>query len=292
MLKQIFKLIKNLIFGYAEHTKYEHCHDPKLLALIEDFKDCNFKKVEELITSFSSDYREFAFTSLGEVDDTSIVQKWITQEPHNEIAKLILANHKVLQGWAIRGNGTASSVSNEDMQKFKSYLNEAKDILMELKKDSTQFDINKDICLLTIFKAIDLEDRDIIHQTFEHGLSIDANHIGLHTAYFIAISEKWGGTREELDNYFAQIPQEPKMLAQSIMAIYYWDLIRVYQIDDDDTENEIKDFILNIGSEGVDENNLYRYQLYLHLYWLSSVLLDSFADKFYNLVKPYWDDKQ
>ncbi len=290
MFKSLFQMAKRVVKGYS-YTKNEHCNDPKLLAIVEDFKNHKFNKVEETLRGFSADYREFAFNSLGEVSDISIVEKWIQQEPNNDTAKLVLAFHKVVQGWIIRGGGSASSVDENDMQKFKKLLHEAKDILVQIKENSSEFDIEKDVCLLTLCKALNLEDRSIIHNTFNHGSSINPQHIGLHIAYFIAISEKWGGSREELNTYFEQIPKEPNLLGWCINSLYYWDLIRVYQIDDEQTENGIKNFIISVDGQGIPKDNLYRYRLYLQFYWLSSVLVEGLEDKYYNLVKPYFDDK-
>ncbi len=290
MLKSLFKFVKKLIKGYT-FEKHEHCNDPKLLAIVEDFKQGNFKKVEETLLSFSADYREYAFNSLGEVEDSSIVEKWLQESPNSDTAQLVLAHHKVDKGLKIRGVGYIKSVPEENLKQFKSLFRQAKEILLDIKKNNSEFDINKDVCLLTIFKALNLENRDIIHETFNHGLSIDPQHIGLHIAYFVAISEKWGGTRDELNAYFKQIPEEPKLLGQCIQAIYYWDLIKVYQDDTPETEQMVKNFIMQVDGEGIPKDNLYRYEIYLRLYWLSSVLIDGLKDKYYRLVKPYWDDK-
>lgn len=290
MFKTIFKFIKTLIYGYR-YTKNEHCNDPKLLAIVEDYKQEKFNKVEEALLSFSADYREFAFNSLGEVEDGKIAEKWVQQSSNNDTAHIVLSHHKVVQAWKIRGVGSVDSVNENDLKKFKSLLNEAKEILLKIKQNTSEFDINKDVCLLTLLKAIDLDNRDIIHQTFQHGLSIDPQHIGLHIAYFIAISEKWGGTQEELNAYFKQIPNEPPLLNQCIQSIYYWDLVRVYQIDDDETEQKIKDFIMQIDRQGIAKDNLYRYPLFLRLYWLSSVHIRGLENKYRQLVKPYWEDK-
>lgn len=291
MFKSLFKFAKSIIKGYT-YTKNEHCNDPKLLAIVEKFKQHKFKEVRDELLGFSADYREFAFKSLGEVKNTSLFESWIKEYPNDDLPQVTFAYHKVIQGWEIRGVGSVSSVSEEDLARFKSLLKEAQAILLKSKEISSEFDINKNVCLLTLFKAIDLEDRAIIHETFQHGLSINPHHIGLHIAYFIAISEKWGGTRDELNAYFEQVPNEPTLLGQCIQALYYWDLIKVYQVDDAETEQKIKDFIMQIDQQGgIPKDNLYRYELYLRLYWLSSVLLQGLEDKYYRLVQPYWDDK-
>ena len=290
MFKSLLKFAKSIITGYT-YTKNEHCNDPKLLAIVENFKQHNFNEIKDKFLDFSADYREFAFKSLGEVKDTSIVESWIKKYPDDDLPQIVLAYHKVIQGWEIRGVGSVSSVSEEDLTRFKALLKEAQAILLKSKEKSSEFDINKNVCLLTLYKVIDLEDRVIIHETFQHGLSLNPHHIGLHIAYFIAISEKWGGTRDELNTYFEQVPNKPTLLGQSIQALYYWDLVKVYQVDDDETEQKIKDFIMQIDQQGIPKDSLYRYELYLRLYWLSSVLLQGLEDKYYRLVKPYWDDK-
>lgn len=64
MFKSIFQMAKRLIKGYS-YTKHEHCSDPRLLAITEKFKQHKFKEVKDELLSFSTDYKEFAFKSLG-----------------------------------------------------------------------------------------------------------------------------------------------------------------------------------------------------------------------------------
>lgn len=290
MLKSLFKFVKSIVKGYT-YTKNGHCNDPKLLAIIDDFNRQDYRKVKDSLLSFAPDYRDFAFVALGEVKDSALIETWVREFPNDDLPLIVLAYHKVAQGAMIRGVGSVNSVSAEDLSRFKTLLKEAQEILLDSKETASDFDINKDVCLLTIFKAIDLDSREVIHETFQHGLSIDPAHIGLHIAYFVAISEKWGGSREELTAYFDQMPDAPSLLVQCIQAIYYWDLVKVYQIEDEETEQKIKSFILAVDQQGGPKDNLYRYELYLRLYWLSSILLEGLEDKYYQLVKPYWDDK-
>lgn len=290
MFRSLFNLLKSAMGSYS-YTKHEDCGDPKLIALAEDFKQRKYNEVASAMRSFSSDYRDFGFRVLGEIDDPTIIDAWISESPDDDLPQIILAYQKIIQGWLLRGSDTIDTVDPNDLLQFKSLLKEAKEILLKIKTHHSEFDINKDVCLLTLLKAIDLESRDIIHETFEHGISIDPGHIGLHIAYFVAISEKWGGSREELSAYFTQIPAEPILLGQCIQSIYYWDLLKVYEIDDEETNAQIRNFILAIDQQGIPKDNMYRYELYLRLYWLSSVNLESLEDKYYHLVKPYWDDK-
>ncbi|MBS9776378.1 MAG: hypothetical protein KGV57_04750 [Fusobacterium sp.] len=290
MFNQFLKMMKNLKQGYADNEKREHCNDPILLSLVEEFKNKNFNKVEEMLKGFSDDYKEFGFNSLGEVNNENLFKEWVDTNSENELPKLAHAYFKIVQGSIIRGIGPVSSVDDEDMEKFHKLFLEAEEILLGLEKLSKEFEIYKYIGLLTVRKINNSEDREFIHELFKKGLAIKYNHIGLHIAYFITISEKWGGTREEIDKYFEEIPAEPELLSQCISAIYYWDLIRVYQIDDEDTENVIRKFMMDIDTSKI-ENNLYRYSLYLRVYWLSSMIQESLEDKYYNLVKDYWDDQ-
>lgn len=286
--------IKKVIafFSPYKYTRYSHCHDEALLSMVDAFKQNDFKRVESSLLGFAADYRSFGLNALGEVEDESIVQRWLQDDAGNDIPQLILAAQTIKRAWETRGVGTIDEVSPEDLKAFKALLKEAHTILDAAKQNSSAFDIDKDIFLLQILKATDLDDRTVIHQTFEHGKSLDAQHIGLHLAYFTAISEKWGGSQQELEHYLNQVPESPALLVQCIQAAYYWDLVKVYDMDDEATEKKIESFIKTIDAQGVPSNNLYRYELYLRLYWLaSSQLFDKLEDKYYQLAKLYWDDK-
>lgn len=292
-IKNLLDFAKTLIgaIGPYKFKSYSHCHDPKLLNLIKQFEDKDFIQVEKTLLAFSPDYRDFGLNALGDIEDSSIAQAWIQQSPDHDLPKIILAQHKITQAWQARGVGFAKSVKQENMDAYKNYLKEAQEILQTAKAQTSEFDINKDVALLTVYRGIDLEDRTPIHQTFEHGMSLNPENIGLHLSYFSAISEKWGGTREELDRYFNSLPETPKLLEQCILSTYYWDLIKVYDMDDEKTESMIKNFVRHVDATHKNENSLYRFNLYLDLYWISSVLVEDLEEKYYTLVKPYWDDK-
>lgn len=288
LLKVIINRIKRMIFGYR-YTKYSHCHDPQLLELLEDFKNKKFNQVENKLINFKSDYRDFGISTIAELQDETLINSWIN-ESKSDVAQITLAEFKLNQGWKYRGVGSIDTVNEEDYKNFQKCIKEAKELLLELLKKTPEFNIEKIVRLLTIYKAIDI-DREEIHKIFKAGLEIAPQHIGLHIKYFQAISPKWGGTKEEIHNYMNNfLPNEPKLIEQSVLAMYYWDLIKVYDVDDKNLTKEIVSFINEIDHKGLPKDNLYRFPLYLSLQWLCSSNAENLERKYYRLAKRYWDD--
>lgn len=293
-IKNLLGFTKNLIRFIKPYTftSHAHCNDPKLLGLVKQFENKNFVDVEKTLLSFPPDYRDFGLTALGEVEDESLIQTWIQKAPNHDLPKIILAQHKITQAWQARGVGFAKSVKQENMDTFKRFLTEAYEILQASQSQTSEFNINKDIALLTVYRGLNLNDRTPIHQTFQHGMAINPEHIGLHLSYFSAISPKWGGTEDELKSYLNNLPDTPQLLEQCILSSYYWDLVKIYDMDNDEKiESIIQNFIHTVDSTQEQNDNLYRFNLYLNIYWLSAVLAENLEDKYYRLVKPYWDDK-
>ena len=107
--------------------------------------------------------------------------------------------------------------------------------------------------------------------------------------YFATISPKWGGTQEELDVFFNSLGKKSPFINNLILAQHYYD--HVYMGDDNDDDGRIKKFIEESKTLKIQEDELYKYELYLLLYWLSNNLKIKQLEAHYKaLVKPYWED--
>lgn len=291
-LKNVWLLGKHLLGLNKSPDRFDyhpHCQDPKLLNLIELFKKKAFTEVEKTLLSFTPDYRDFGLKALGACADEATVQLWLKQDTVGDLPRLIHAHYEILTAGAIRGSGTIDTVSKKSIKLVIKHLQEAHESLKVAKLKDSAFNIDKEVALLEVYKGLNPSNREVIRDAFESGLSLDPNHVGLHINYFDAISEKWGGTKEEMDSYLAQMPQSPKILVQCIQAMRYFDALFFDEKTDDATKREIKKFIESVAID-TRETDLNRFNLYASAYWICLVAFKDSKDKIYQKLKPYCTD--
>lgn len=264
-----------------------HLEDPKLKSLIELLKQQNWSELASQFQAFQPSYRSFAFRTLGQYADDSKLNQWVSEEPQNDLPKVVKAYRLVHQGWEFRGRDTIDTVSENNLERFKNCLKEARGILTIIDNESS-YKVNVNALLLKLYKALDT-DRATIHQTFQEVESTHKSHAELNLSYFSAISPKWGGSSEEVNAYLDTLSERSEFINNLITAQYYFDY--VHMMGGEDKDNKIKEFITSMKSASIDANELYKYELYLLLYWLSNNLEYTALEKHYQpLVRPYWKD--
>ena len=264
-----------------------HLENPKLKALIDLLKEQKWSELTERFQSFGASYRSFGLRTLGQYGNDNALNNWLKQEPNADLPNLIKAHRLVFQAWEYRGRGTIDTVSEKNLKQYKDCLREAQKVLLSIDKNS-DFAVNRNSLLLKTYKALDPE-REIIHSTYQEVLVGNENNAELNFNYFSAISPKWGGTQEELDTYLNSLERKSEFINNLIGAQYYFD--HVHMMNGNDPEKKIKGFIEEMKTFSIEDDELYRYELYLLLYWISNNLEYLSLEKHYQqLVKPFWKD--
>ena len=264
-----------------------HLNDPVLKKLVQLFKEHKWDEVSKELKSLKHSYLTFGFRALGQYADPRDIEQWIEEQPHVDLPKIIKSYSLVFKAWEVRGRGTIDTVSKNDLAKFKSMLVEAKDILVKLNHRGS-YQLNIHAHLLKIYKAIDTE-RNVIHQTYRNVVALDPNHAELNFNYFAAISPKWGGNSEEVNDYLNELEQKSDFINYLITAQYYFDYVHI--MDGKDDAGKMKTFLFEMKSMALPQEELYRYELYLLLYWLSNNLEYRELESYYrDLVAPYCKD--
>ena len=224
----------------------------------------------------------------GEIVFLLVNNNWMQKEPSNDLPKIIKAYQLIHQAWEIRGRGTIDTVSNQKQVAFKKNLNQALDLLITVHKSDTAFYPNCVSSLLKIYKAIDVN-RDEVHDLFTNAVKNHPGNAELHFNYFAFISPKWGGLEEEMNAYLNQLDNQTAFIQDLILAQYYFDL--EYMYDYKDTDKKMEDFMEMVKNKTYDANELYQYELYLLVYWLSSNLgIKGLEKHFKGVLAPYWED--
>lgn len=268
------KGVAQLLLDYtaAQLQVSAHYQDPKLMRLMNVFYAQKFSLVEQILSDFSEDYLSFGVEMLAQIRNKKIIEKWMSNS-NSVISRIVMGLHLIDKAWQERGDGFIDTVSASSGMRFHMLLCQAENILTNIKEQDTVFEVERLVALLTVYKALH-NDRNIIHETFNKGLSISAHHIGLHQAYFNAISPKWGGSYEEVDTYLNTMPTKPELLVNIIKAMYYGDLLGVELVDDEETIQSIKNFVVSIALQNQNKSDLHRVTLYG--YMLDIARIESF----------------
>ncbi|CAM1357978.1 hypothetical protein [Tenacibaculum xiamenense] len=285
----IFSPIDNLInrIGKYKFKMYSHLNNPKLKELINYFNKMQFSNVEQSLKGMNSSYRAFAFKSLGQYGKMEISDQWLHKDPSNNLPKIVKAYQLINKAWEIRGRGTIDTVSNQNQVAFKNNLKKAETLLLEV-ESSSPFDSNCVASLLKIYKATDMN-REYVHKLFNDAIKKYPDDEELHFNYFAFISPKWGASEEELQAYLKNLTAQSPFIQYLILAQYYFDIVHLYDYKDDN--KEIKRFIEGMKTKIFEEDQLYKYELYLLLYWLSNNLELKGLEKHYKkILTPYWED--
>ena len=265
-----------------------HLNDPKLKQLIEDFNQKHYTNVESYLGAMNASYRAFAFKSLGQFGHIDVAEDWEDNAPGNATPKIIKAYQLIHKAWEIRGRGTIDTVTEMDQKAFKKELHLAEDELLAVNANDGKYQANVASALLKVYKSIEVE-REKIHKTFNDAQKVNPNDADLNFQYFACVSPKWGGTHEEMNAYTATLKHRSDFINYLIQAQYYMDL--VFFENHKGEEDQIKEFITSMKTVQFDSDELYRFELYLLLYWTSSNLKLKEDAKYYKgITEPYWED--
>lgn len=264
-----------------------HLEDEKLKRLIELLKQGKWADITRTLRGFNDSYKSFGLRTLGQYSAMKQIDAWMNQEPESDLPKIVRAYHLVSKGWEIRGRGNIDTVSKTGLRQFKEHLHLAKELLFEV-KSNVDFKLNVHGLLLKIYKAIDVE-REVIHSTYQKVVSGNENHADLNFNYFAAISPKWGGTKEEVDRYLETLGNKSEFINHLITTQYYFDY--VHMLGGKDENGQMKVFIEGMKNFQPAPDELYKYELYLLLYWLSNNLEYEGLESYYKqLVAPFCRD--
>lgn len=286
----IFSPIDNLInrIGKYKFKMYSHLNNPKLKEVVSYFNKKQFSNVEQSLQYMNSSYRAFAFKSLGQYGEIMVSDEWLKKDAQNSLPKIIKAYQLIHKAWEIRGRGTIDTVSNQNQVAFKDHLKKAESLLLDI-GNLDAFDSNCVASLLKIYKVIDMN-RNYVHKLFHDAIVKYPDDAELQFNYMAFVSPKWGASEEELMNYLNTIliSQSP-FIQYLIKAQYYFDLVHLYNYKDED--KKIRRFVEKMKTKIFEEDELYRYELYLLLYWLSNNLKLKTLEKHYKqILEPYWED--
>jgi len=283
---------KSLKNGNSE-PEFNYALTPEIISLVESYSNKDFKTVESGFEKLNASHRSFALNALSEVPNNSLFNEWLEQSPDNQLALIIKGAKLTVDAWEVRGSDTIDKVDPDDLVTFKSMLEESRKTLVNARQKSDKFSVSANSMLLRLYKALNI-DRSEIHNTFKIANKISPNNINLNINYYGCLSEKWGGTKEEMEAYYNDI-SDNEILRNILETMGYIDQF-YFEVYDYSKEAEkawiqkVRSFIKAVDTTPLDESNLHKYELFRLLAVLAEeVELDSLATKYEQKSAVYYN---
>lgn len=166
----------------------------KLDATLSDYQRAYEKNVRNEDDLFDA-YR--AFYVKGTYYE-ALLNEWIKSQPNNYQPYLARASYFYNLGWESRGHKWAGETSNEQMEGMKRYFSKAsKDIEQVLKIKADH--VVSYYFLINIYKAVGGHDE--VTAIVSKALEKCPTSFIIRSAYLLAITPRWGGTYEEMDQF-------------------------------------------------------------------------------------------
>lgn len=267
--------------------------NPDIKKAYELARQKDFLGLEELVKGMPDDVRYFTFEHVGnQKDGLDLVNEWYESEPDNETAQLFKAVAMLKKAWDVRGHGTSAMTKDADMELFRSMNKDTNAFLKKCIASQKNPSVDFYTELLATMKAMDVERSDL-HETFEKGKSISPNNIGLHKAYWQTLTEKWGGSQEEVADYMKTLDKNTLLYA-IIQSGEFRD--NTYFMDYIPKENRpavkdaMKEFVKWADTVEDQPMNLHRYPFYENMTICAAYVgLDSYEKAYAQRMAVYTD---
>ena len=154
-------------------------------------------EVEQELAKASDEYRERLIYGIANFEGaTLLAARWVQGQPQSALAHTVLGASLVVGGWKIRGGAYAEQVAEAARAPFHRMLDEARPPLQaaaELDKTSA------DPYAWLIHAELGKEGgRDKAKSLFRAAIGRARLHWPAHYKYFVATTEKWGGSHSEM----------------------------------------------------------------------------------------------
>jgi hypothetical protein len=171
----------------------------RLLAKLEQGA---WQELEQELAKASDEYRERLIYGIANFDGAvPLVSRWIQIRPRSALAHTVLGASLVVGGWKIRGGAYAEQVDQHAWAPFLKMLDEAKAPL-QAAADLDKTSADPYAWLIHAELGGDAVrgsgERDKVKSLFRAAIGRSPLHWPAHYKYFVATTEKWGGSHSEM----------------------------------------------------------------------------------------------
>jgi hypothetical protein len=158
--------------------------------------------VEQELAKASDEYRERLIYGIANFDGAvPLASRWVQGQPQSALAHTVLGASLVVGGWKMHGGAYAEHVAEDARAPFHRMLDEAKPPLQTAAElDKTSADPYAWLIHAELGADADRRSggRDKAKSLFRAAIGRSRLHWPAHYKYFVATTEKWGGSHTEM----------------------------------------------------------------------------------------------
>jgi hypothetical protein len=244
---------------------------PKVLEVEELLKQRKFAQISEVYNSLKNDEKTLLLDGICLRDDfIDLILEWHGTDQHGYVSNLFAATANNFLAWKIRSGERANQVSTEQFEGFWEKLDLAKQQIHASLKSHPN-------CSESYARLIrihmGLEEKEEMLRCFDKLISVDSTHFGGHMFMCNALTPKWLGSFEELEEFTkSRMNQDDNGLLTVLYLIYVMEMYHELEDVNPNKAPEVlmKDYrnsVLEIY-EGINIQAIPSYQrYYLHNYF-------------------------
>ena len=147
------------------------------------------------------------------------------QSGSSELRRLLAAVHETFLAWESRGGGGGASLSQAQVDGFVQHLEQAQAYLLE---PFATPGLQAEAYARLVRVSMGLSDTEQLESAFEHCTALQPNHLQGHLFFFNAITPKWFGSEEVLQEFVDAAPDPA--LHSLLQAMYLTE--QLFGVDD------------------------------------------------------------
>lgn len=220
-------------------------------------KTHEYLELKELFKSLNSPAERYFYSvCMSRNMSPKTLEKWTENYPESGDALLCYGARLLQWSWSARGYGRGGEISESQWKEFFNRLDKTRQILLKCTEKSPEDPTPWAYLIMVATWYSDPE--EVKHNYFKEAIARDPNNWAAHMHMVIALSEKWGGSNEEMVE-FARNASEQAPIGSDLKAIVvkayieYWKYLDIFEDNPDDAKSFILD--KNIQSDIVEAYN-------------------------------------
>lgn len=180
---------------------------------------------EQITTALEADDLTRLLDGLGLSHTYAPLLAQYQQSGTSELRRLLVAVHETFLAWESRGGGGGASLSQAQVDGFVQHLEQAQRLLLE---PFTTPGLQAEAYAWLVRVSMGLSDTEQLEAAFEHCTALQPTHLQGHLFFFNAITPKWFGSEEVLEEFVDAAPDPA--LHSLLQAMYLNE--RLYEVSD------------------------------------------------------------
>lgn len=193
------------ILKFKPYSKVNNDPYAPAIAGIKKLERALFLDVENAISKASDQGRERLLYSMANKEGAlDLAKSWVAAKPSSAFARLFLGVCLIVAGWEIRGGAYADEVPKNAWDTFFKYLKDAEVQLREAIRLDNKL-VDPYAWLINASLGGNDSSASLEYKLFVDATSIEPLNWPVHLKYFYSVTDKWGGSHEEMFGFVKHV---------------------------------------------------------------------------------------